>query len=62
MVQSLLEEQHEINTNLIWDTNDAAEAVTAFGPGWNGGVPFTVLIGRNGELIYSSQGRRICWT
>ena len=32
MVQSLLEEQYAINTNLIWDTNDAAEAVTALVP------------------------------
>ncbi len=24
---------------------------------WNGGVPFMALIGRNGELLYSSHGQ-----
>jgi len=56
MVQAFLDEQHAINTNLLWGTNDAAEAVPAFGTSWSGGVPYTVLIGINGEVLYRSQG------
>lgn len=56
MVLGFLNEQHAINTNLLWNTNDAAEAVSAFGTNWSGGVPYTVLIGMNGEVLYRSQG------
>ena len=56
MVPAFLDEQHAINTNLLWGTNDAAEAVSAFGTGWNGGVPYTVLIGSNGEVLYRDHG------
>jgi len=56
MVQKFLDEQHAINTNLQWNTNDAAEAVSAFSAMWNGGVPFTILLGTNGEILYRSQG------
>ncbi|MEO7142088.1 MAG: TlpA family protein disulfide reductase, partial [Bryobacteraceae bacterium] len=56
MVQKFLDEQHAINTNLLWNTNDSAEAVAAFGTNWSGGVPYTVLIGMDGETLYRSQG------
>jgi thiol-disulfide isomerase/thioredoxin len=56
MVKAFLDEQHAINTNLLWSTNDAAEAVSAFASNWNGGVPYTVLLGMNGEILYRSQG------
>jgi thiol-disulfide isomerase/thioredoxin len=56
MVLGFLKEQFAINTNLLWNTNDAAEAVAAFNTNWSGGVPYTVLIGMNGEALYKSQG------
>jgi peroxiredoxin len=56
MVLSFLNEQHAINKNLLWSTNDAAEAVSAFGTDWSGGVPYTILIGMNGEVLYKTQG------
>lgn len=56
LVQDFLNEQHAINRNLLLSTTDSAEAVTAFGTGWSGGVPFTVLIGLNGEVLYRTQG------
>ncbi len=56
MVEKFLDEQHAINTNLLWSTNDAAEAVAAFDAKWKGGVPYTVLLGMNGEVLYHSQG------
>jgi len=55
-VLRFLNSQHAINRNLLWSTNDAAEAVSAFGTGWSGGVPYTVLIGMNGELLFKGQG------
>ena len=56
LVQKFLNEQYAINTNLLWSTNDSAEAVAAFGTGWSGGVPYTVLIGADGKLLYQTQG------
>lgn len=53
----LLTAQHVINANLLWNTNDTAEAVSAFGSGWNGGVPFTALIGRRANCS-TAAGRR----
>lgn len=55
-VLDFLKEQLAINRNLLWSTNDSAEAVKAFGPEWSGGVPFTVLIGMNGEILFKTQG------
>jgi thiol-disulfide isomerase/thioredoxin len=57
MVLKFLNQQHAINKNVLVNTDDAAEAVPAFGAGWNGGVPFTALIGMNGEILYQTQGQ-----
>jgi len=56
LVQSFLEEQHAINRNLLFSGADSADAVSAFGTEWSGGVPYTVLIGMNGEVLYKTQG------
>ena len=56
MIVKFLKEQHAINRNLLWGTDDSAEAVKAVGTGWDGGLPYTVLIGMNGEVLYRSQG------
>jgi len=55
-VQSFLEEHHAINRNLLFGGTDSADAVSAFGTGWSGGVPYTVLIGANGEVLFKTQG------
>ena len=57
MVFKFLNQQHAINRNLLLNTDDSAEAVTAFGAGWTGGAPFTALIGMNGEVLYKTQGQ-----
>ncbi len=57
MVLKFLDQQHAINRNLLLNTDDAAEAVPAFGAGWTGGAPFTALIGMNGEVLYKTQGQ-----
>jgi peroxiredoxin len=57
MVLSFLKEQHAINRNLLFNGNDAADIMPAFGDtGWNGGAPFTVLIGTAGDVLYKTQG------
>jgi len=56
MVLSFLQQQHAINKNLLFNSNDAAELVPVFNAGFNGGVPYTVLIGTNGEVLYHTQG------
>lgn len=56
LVQSFLEEQHAVNRNLLFNGADSADAVSAFGTEWSGGVPYTVLIGMNGEILYKNQG------
>lgn len=55
-VLDFLQKQHAIGRNLLFSGNDSADAVTATGMGWKGGVPFTVLIGMNGQVLYESQG------
>lgn len=44
------------NKNLIFNGNDASDAVKAFGTNWAGGAPYTVLIGTNGEVLYKTAG------
>jgi peroxiredoxin len=53
---SFLQEQHAINRNLLFAGSDSADAVKAFGTNWTGGVPYTVLIGMNGDVLYKTQG------
>jgi hypothetical protein len=55
-VVKFLEEQHAINRNLLFSGSDSADAVKAFGTNWTGGVPYTILIGMNGEVLYRTQG------
>lgn len=56
MALGFLQKQHAFNRNLIFSGSDSADAVKAFGTGWAGGVPYTVLIGTSGEVLYKSQG------
>ena len=55
-VIAFLQEQHAINENLLFAGSDSADAVKAFGTDWKGGVPYTVLIGMKGEVLYRTQG------
>lgn len=51
-----LQQQHAINRNLLFNSFDSSEAVKAFGTDWKGGVPYTVLIGMDGQILYKEQG------
>jgi peroxiredoxin len=56
LVSAFLQKQHAFNKNFLFNSNDAADAVKAFGLGWEGGAPYTVLIGTKGEVLYKTQG------
>jgi thiol-disulfide isomerase/thioredoxin len=53
---AFLEKQHAISRNLLFAGSGSADAVSAFGTDWKGGVPYTVLIGTNGEVLFKEQG------
>jgi thiol-disulfide isomerase/thioredoxin len=55
-VLKFLQEQHAINRNLLFSGTDSADAVSAFGTDWSGGVPYTVLIDAKGEVLFKTQG------
>jgi len=55
-VLKFLEEQHASTKNLLFGTNETYDEMAAFDPGWNAGVPYTVLLGIDGRVIYKQQG------
>lgn len=56
LVLNFLDKQHAYNRNLLFDSNDAAEAVAAVGGSdWKGAVPYTAIIGTDGKILYSTQ-------
>jgi hypothetical protein len=55
-VMDFLQKQYAINRNLLFSGSDSADAVAAFGTDWKGGVPYTVLIDMNGNVLYKTQG------
>jgi len=55
-VLEFLQQQHAINRNLLFNSYDSSEAVKAFGTGWTGGAPYTVLIGMDGKVLYHDTG------
>lgn len=51
-----LEEQHATSENLIFGVPQIYDLMAAFNPKWTGAVPYTVLIGPKGEVLYERQG------
>ena len=56
LVLNFLREQHAITRNLLFNFNDPADGVAAFGADWSGGVPFTALLSPEGKVLYRTQG------
>jgi peroxiredoxin len=54
-VLSFLQQEHAIGKNLLFNGDTPDQAASAFGTDWKGNVPYTVLIGMNGEVLYRSQ-------
>jgi peroxiredoxin len=55
-VLKFLNEQHASTRNMLFATNETYDLMAAFDPAWNAAVPYTVLLGINGRIIYRQQG------
>ncbi len=55
-VLRFLQRQHATSENLLFDSDDTATLQAAFDPKWQSAVPYTVLLGPNGTVLYKSLG------
>lgn len=55
-VLEFLTKKEASNRNLIFVTADREKLINAFDPGWQGEVPYTVLINPEGKVSYSEKG------
>ena len=55
-VTQALEGEHASSTNLLFGSMDIYSLMAAFDPEWNGALPYTVLIGPDGQVVYRHQG------
>jgi len=55
-VLRFLERKHATSRNLLFSSDDTAALQAAFDPKWQSAVPYTVLLGPNGKVLYSSLG------
>lgn len=55
-VLAFLQKQQASNKNLLFGEPDKYKLMEAFDPSWNGAIPYTVLIGAAGEILYKTQG------
>jgi len=51
-----LKKQQASNRNLIFGETDKYKMIEAFDPGWDGALPYTLLIDPAGEVLYRKQG------
>ncbi len=56
-VRRFLESQHASTRNLLFGTMDPYELMKAFNPEWDGAVPYSVVIGPDGRILYETGGR-----
>jgi peroxiredoxin len=55
-VLRFLTKKHATSRNLLFASNDAAALQAAFDPKWQSAVPYTVLLGADGKVLYSTLG------
>lgn len=55
-VLRFLQRKHATSRNLIFASDDTAALQAAFDPKWQSAVPYTVLLGPNGKVLYSTLG------
>jgi thiol-disulfide isomerase/thioredoxin len=53
---AFLKKHQASNRNLLFGDTDKYKMIEAFDPGWDGALPFTILIDPTGEILYKSQG------
>jgi peroxiredoxin len=55
--RAFLESQKSSARNLIPAVMDPSSVVQAFAPDWQGGVPYSMIIGPDGKILYQVNGR-----
>jgi len=55
-VLRFLEKKHATTRNLLFDSEDTAKLQAAFDPAWQSAVPYTVVYGPDGKVIYKTLG------
>jgi peroxiredoxin len=55
-VRRFLEGQHASTKNLLFSIMDPYEEMKAFDEKWDGAVPYTVVLGPDGRIVYQEQG------
>lgn len=55
-VLKFLTKQHASMKNLMWNSNNKDALIEAFEPKWQGGLPFTMLLGPKGEVLFQKEG------
>ena len=55
-VLRFLQRKHATTRNLLFASDDTAALQAAFDPKWQSAVPYTVLLGPNGKVLYSTLG------
>jgi peroxiredoxin len=55
-VLKMLEKMHATSRNLLFASDDTPGLQSAFDPKWESAVPYTVLLSRDGKLLYQKQG------
>jgi peroxiredoxin len=55
-VLRLLQKQHATSRNLLFSSDDTAALQMAFDPKWDSAVPYTILLGPDGKVLYKQMG------
>lgn len=55
-VLRFLTKKHATSRNLLFASDDTSALQAAFDPKWQSAVPYTVLLGPDGKVLFSSLG------
>jgi len=55
-VLRFLQKQHATSRNLLFGSSDTAALQAAFDPTWDSAVPYTILLGPDGKVLYKTMG------
>jgi peroxiredoxin len=55
-VLRFLQKQHATSRNLLFSSSDTAALQAAFDPKWDSAVPYTILLGPDGKVLYKKLG------
>jgi hypothetical protein len=55
-VLEFLKKKQASSRNLLFGEPNKYKLMEAFDPDWSGALPFTILIGPKGEMIYRTEG------